>query len=202
MRLIIVRHAHRDDDAFPDMYSKNRNNNCPISKQGIEDTKKRWDSYFKKEGKSIVIYASPFLRTQQTADIIAKCYSSTTDKKVIKITDNLLCEGQNLYSPDFENELFRDLKDSGVEYQESLEDIKDRVKRSLNRIIKENEPDSNIILVTHGIICGCILDNMLKDFQFYDDRDKDIIKFGVGDYCTLSNDTGEWRIVESSFIDS
>jgi len=202
MKIVVVRHAHRDDDANPHLYNpENRNNNCPISKKGQRETNLKWLTYFEDHHDKLVnIYVSPFLRAKQTANIISNCYESYFGEKPINIIDYNFCEGQNAKLPCFEDSLIKELTDNGIKIGETLKDIKNRVKASLNKIITTHDKNSTVMIVAHGIICGAILHVLLKDVDFHDDSRKDAVKFNVGDHCTLEQINDEWEIVDSSNI--
>lgn len=202
MKIILTRHAQRDDMINFEKYEGNINNNCPISKRGSDITDKIWKDYFYNNNNIIEkIYVSPFLRTQQTAEIIKNNYKLfNNNNPKIEINYNF-AEGQHLYPPNFNNELKKKLKENNINFKESLEDIKKRIKNGLHTIINNNNENSTIIIVSHGVICGSVVEILLKNHFFYDNIEKDNIIFSVGDYCVFEfkKNINEWEIIDSLF---
>jgi broad specificity phosphatase PhoE len=148
------------------------------------------------------IYSSPFIRTLQTIHPYIK------EKNKIKINlEHSLCEIQHPhiipeksykiclpiyiaesfnYNPKYKSFL----QSEDLEYPENESIVKNRVKDFLKKLINENlENKTNILLVTHQIVCNIILQIVSKEF---DDMNIKIDKNYPTGSLTLVFDTDKW----------
>jgi broad specificity phosphatase PhoE len=121
------------------------------------------------------IYSSPLLRAVQTAEILSQAIRSP-----LEITDALrefdcgIAEGrsdeaawamhQQVFREWFENKNW----DARIEQGESFIDMRNKFVPFIERVIRENSNDDNLVFVMHGAIIVCMLPLILRniDSQF------------------------------------
>lgn len=167
-KLVIIRHSLRQDDN--DHFTcttkgnvVNRNTDTQLSEQGQELCHDKAKQLKQMLNHIDITYTSPFLRTIQTANILTESY------KHVKITELFsLAEGQNKYEPAFDKELVNKLRNSGITYPETIRDIKQRCKDTINHVLNDLNNDKNVLIVTHGIIYNYLLKHLYPSYEFTD----------------------------------
>ena len=101
------------------------------------------------------IFASPLMRTMQTANIMNKYHKAKIirDNRIIEVNQGIFTgqkKGKLTDEQKFEINQFK--KDSGIE---TYEEIYERTIDFINHL-RENYKDKNILVVTHGIIASYI----------------------------------------------
>jgi phosphoserine phosphatase len=128
----------------------------PLSLLGIEQAKEAAHRFPKKRGRPQVIVSSPFQRTRETAEIIAKelkmkveyCDLLVERKNPTEIVGHSGKEEQVQKIVDRIDKSFHD-DDLRYSDEENFTDLKARAKKLLEYISKRKE--RQIIMVTHGI---------------------------------------------------
>ncbi len=147
----------------------------PLSDLGVEETENLVKYLKARAIKNDVIYSSPAVRTQQTAEMFSKLF-----KQEFEIVDDLTarkCGGWNglTYSqilakyPDGISEILANLESDDVNSGESTVAFIERIKKVIDRLVEENN-GNRIIIVTHpdviqAAICAALdisADKMLK----------------------------------------
>jgi broad specificity phosphatase PhoE len=128
----------------------------PLSLLGVQQVKEVAQRFPKKKGKPEVVIASPFQRTRETAEVIAKelgmgveyCDLLIERKNPTEIVGHSGKEEQVQNIVDLIDKSFHS---DGLRYsdEENFTDLKDRAKRLLVYISKRKE--RQMIMVTHGI---------------------------------------------------
>ncbi|MCM8782010.1 MAG: histidine phosphatase family protein [Candidatus Omnitrophica bacterium] len=167
MNLYIIRHGESTWN------SKNRiqgNSNPPLSRLGMVQAKLLAKRF--RKIKIDKIYSSPFLRSLQTAQIIAKVLKLKVVKRgALKEVGLGEWEGK---SPDEIDRLYDNNYQRWLRYgptkikipgAENIASFRKRVKRVFYDIIKENK-DRDILVVTHGGVIAAFLAHLLDaDFD-------------------------------------
>lgn len=147
----------------------------PLSDLGVEETENLVKYLKARAIKNDVIYSSPAVRTQQSAEMISKLF-----KQEFEIVDDLTsrkCGGWNglTYSqilakyPDGISEILSNLESNNEDSGENTIEFIARIKKVIDRLVEENN-GNRIIIVTHpdviqAAICAALdisADKMLK----------------------------------------
>ena len=166
MKLYILRHEDRTMDAS--FFS-------PLTKEGLENSVKLIDILNKE--KIDTIYSSPFIRTLQTI------YPYSKSKNLKINVDHALAEIQHphivpvksytITLPQYIAEQFNcnnnyksTLDPNNHIFPEDETNVCSRAKTFVTKIIKDHiNTDHIIVLVTHQIVCNCILKKITKNMK-------------------------------------
>ncbi len=148
MRIFIVRHSDKENG---DYYNENlRHQDSPLSKNGEQNAEKLLDYFEHKQMKKIIV--SEYLRTEQTAQYIAKNKGIQVikDKRINEI-DNGIIESMSDEKviekyPEFWNDFISYSKDVRFPEGETGEEVKDRQKDLLDELIQNDE---DVLLFSH-----------------------------------------------------
>ena len=169
MKIYILRHEDRTQDCS--FFS-------PLTKKGLEKSINLIDSLEKCNIN--IIYSSPFIRTLQTV----YPYAKDKDIKInleyglseIHHEDLIPKKAYGMYLPEYIAELFNYnseyktlMKPTEITFPEKEINVERRTKRILRSIVnKYMNTDANILIVTHQIVCLCLLKIVNPDIQNYD----------------------------------
>jgi len=163
MKIFILRHEDRTQDAT--FFS-------PLTKTGLENSKKLIpilkDLHIK------YVFSSPFIRTLQT--IYPYLKDTNTNVKLdyglseIKDKDLIPKISHTIRLPEYMNEDFlidtnykSSVEPEDIKYPEKEIDVQKRIKAFLKNIISNHlNTDSNILIVTHQVVCNIILKIIYK----------------------------------------
>lgn len=149
-KLFLVRHGEAENNVKNILSSDLKKNHYPLTKNGREQVKKTASSF--KGEKIDLIFSSPFLRTKETAEIIAK------ELKLEIILDKRLGEfGQGEFDgkrqeefdiifPTWPKEILKKREEFGVETEDNA---RKRCSSFLEEINKKYQ-NKNIVIVSHG----------------------------------------------------
>lgn len=161
MKIYVMRHGTTNWNEIERIQSRSQNR---LSKAGIEIVEKRALEY--KDVKFDIIYASPLMRTMQTARIMNKYHNVPIikDERIIEIDQGILAK-RLMKSLTEEERRFKVVR-SALYKMESYESVFKRTKEFLEWLIK-NEIHENILIVSHNNLCSFmeyILKNEEVDF--------------------------------------
>lgn len=197
MKIIIMRHAHRDDIVNPAKYisygSKSRNNDCSISVLGGTELCVKYRKYFDDYKIKInEIYVSPFKRTLQTANVISTLHEQKFNLIPKQIISYNLCEIQNGSPPNFSSILLQNMKNHNINYPETINDIITRINTFYNTYInKYMEEDKTIMIVSHKTICE-MLTQLLVGIKYMNNKN---ITYEYGDSYTFEYFDNDWVLL-------
>ncbi|WP_334329545.1 histidine phosphatase family protein [Companilactobacillus sp. HBUAS59699] len=163
----------------------------PLTEQGIDDLKVT--GKYLENTKFDAIYSSDLKRAVDTAEIIKK--ENREDPPEIRVSDNFReiffgffegseaaktwnmlgkpygCNTQNEVAQKYSIEFARNiLKDADPKHwAENCEDLGVRIDRAFKQLLKENDDDSRVLVVTHGAYIETLLLKYFKSF-FGDSR--------------------------------
>ena len=154
MRLIFARHG--ESQANVEKIISNRDLSHPLTEQGKDQARELAEMLTQR--KMTVIYASPLLRAQETAQIIGERLGlpvMTTD--ALREFDCGIAEGRGdaeawqLHNDVVADWSYRQNYDQRIEGGESFNDMVDRFKPFVNSLIEEfGSRSGNVLCVTHG----------------------------------------------------
>jgi 2,3-bisphosphoglycerate-dependent phosphoglycerate mutase len=187
MKIYLVRHEDRTQDCT--FFS-------PLTKKGLENSIILKDKL--KELDINVIYSSPFIRTLQTV----YPYSISSGNKInidyslaeIQLPDLIPPNSYKVKLPKYLEEKFNYnpnytslINPIDYKYPENANNLHDRVKKILKKIISNNaRTQNNILLVTHQGVCDTILKIILKNGFKLDNSQK--IKYPKGGLTKIFDD--------------
>ena len=163
MKIYILRHEDRTMDGT--FFS-------PLTKDGLDNSIKLIKIL--NECKINIIYSSPFIRTLQTVLPYSKSrnikinlehslseiqHPHLIPVKSYQINLPLYIAEQFNYNPNYTSYL----DPSNHEYPENEKCVGNRVKKFISKLVSEKiEKDETILLVTHQIVCNCLLKTATK----------------------------------------
>ena len=162
MRFVIIRHTERDTT---DPHHT-KNTNMDISENGVkiaENNASELNKLFNL--RNFTIISSPLKRAVKTGIIFSKILNVDTEISI----DYRLIEGQTK-PPYMLDEFDEGMRNVGIEYPESFDNIRKRIELLFSDIIKKE--NDGVILITHGIIFNFILQNFFNNYEFDLDWDK------------------------------
>ena len=128
----------------------------PISPLGVQQAKEAAHRFPKKRGRPQAIVSSPFQRTKETAEIIAKELSMSVEYCDLLVerknpTEIIGHSGKEEQVQKIVDRIDKSFHDNDLRYsdEENFTDLKARAKKLLKYISKRKE--RQIIMVTHGI---------------------------------------------------
>ena len=162
MNIYIMRHGTTNWNEQGRTQGRTQNR---LSKAGKELAEQRALEY--KDVKFDIIYASPLMRTMQTANIMNKYHDVkiVRDKRIVEIDQGI-----------FSGRLWRLLTDEEKQWKaerrvsckmEPYPNVFKRTKEFMDWIL-ENEKHENILIVSHNNLCSfmeCILNGVMPDFN-------------------------------------
>ncbi len=166
MRLYILRHEDRTMDAS--FFS-------PLTKDGLDNSVKLIEILNKE--KIDMIFSSPFIRTLQTIYPYSKSkkYKINVEHALAEIQHPHIipCKSYTITLPQYIAEQFNcdegyksTLDPNNHMYPEDEKNVCNRSKAFVTKIIKDFiNTEYNIILVTHQIVCNCILKKITKNMK-------------------------------------
>lgn len=167
--IITIRHGEAEHN-INNFISSDKNAEIKLTQNGVNQCNNVTDQIIKSNLKIDIIFSSPFLRTKQTAEIIAKKINYTNEI----IIDNRLSErnfgSMNKKSLEEWNILFTDASSkfyNNPHNGETGKQIYERIQDFLKHL-KTNFKEKNILIVTHGAV--------LPSFDMYFYNIKPVIK--------------------------
>jgi isoleucyl-tRNA synthetase len=152
-KYFVMRHGEADNNVF-DLVSSSYNNQDKLTEKGRDQATKGGEDL--KDKKIDLILCSPFLRTKETAEIVASIIG--LDKDSIIIDDRLHEMSLPMYEGKTWQEYHKDYPNTVESFyhpeneNESYNDVKKRTMGFLYSIEKSYE-GKNILIVTHGGPC-------------------------------------------------
>ena len=163
MKIYILRHEDRTQDCS--FFS-------PLTQIGLDNADKLVPIL--KECNINMVISSPYIRTLQTINPFCKETNQQINLEYslgeLQHAEIIAKQSAGIYLPEYIAELFNYnpnykslIKPTDVNYPETEEDIKSRVKIILKDLIcKYYKSDQNILLVTHQSVCTSILSTIKK----------------------------------------
>ncbi len=160
MRLYIVRHGETDLNA----QKIHQDHSGRLSSQGVQQAKKIAERF--KHISVDRILASPYDRTQHTAEIIAEVVQKPIEYTplLVEIKRPTIIEGKLYDAPEaiaIKNQIYERFHDPDYRHsdEESFQDLRDRSAVLLHHLL--SLPDRNLLLVTHGEFMKVLISVMI-----------------------------------------
>jgi len=187
MKVVVIRHSIRNDTGETD---------CSITNEGIKlIDNKIIELSTLVDFDNVTIITSPFKRTIETSQCIAKHASPDTNI----IMDRLLHE--TFLSKQMMEKLPKILLEyCGTKY-ETWSDIKERCSKFLNKI-QGSKIKTDIIAITHGGIVNSILSIVDPSYKFeqkYITADKYVPGYCGYIVIELDENTRKWSVIKKNF---
>ena len=197
MRIYIVRHGQSEGN----LNKSHQSDDTPLSEQGLQQAK-----FLANRFKSIpidVIWSSPFLRTQQTAQEIAHSTGLTINysELLVEHRNPSQVTGKPHGSPESQAYINqRNVNSLDLKWQysdeETASDFRHRVANALMFIT--NQPQQNILIVSHGEVIREMITIMAMGLKYSPEERLALRKFlklsntGIT-VCDYEND--EWQLI-------
>jgi broad specificity phosphatase PhoE len=139
----------------------------PLSAKGVAQVIEAAKQFPTKKGKPKALIASPFQRTRETAEILAKALDMKIEYCDLLVerrnpTEIIGHSGAERETKSIVDRIDKSFHDDNLRYsdEENFIDLKERAKKLLKYIA--NRPENQIIMVTHGIFLHMVVSYMLQ----------------------------------------
>ncbi len=139
----------------------------PLSAKGVRQVQEAAKQFPTKKGKPKALIASPFQRTRETAEILAKALDMKIEYSDLLVerrnpTEIIGHSGADRDVRSIVDKIDKGYHDDNLRYsdEENFVDLKERAKKLLKYIA--DRPEDQIIMVTHGIFLHMVVSYMLQ----------------------------------------
>ncbi len=182
MRVFLIRHG-KPEIIDGDFYE------CHLGKEGINETRSFASSG--KIPKPNLIFSSPYNRTIDTARVFSEFF--TVDFEVLDCLKEWNLQSLNLQDEYVEQEIIGwNNQNKVVLGNESLNDVKNRISKCINELVKKSESSDIILIVSHGTVidmfCSLIGNREAKIL--------DIKNMEHLDYAIVESENGKFKLIK------